>query len=122
MFIDFQKAFDTVKHEILINKLNNYGIRGCINYWFKSYLTNRKQFISIDGFKSAKESIEDGVPQGSDLGLLSFFSYINDLHLAIIKSSTFHFADDTHLLKIAKSIKKFKNKYILTLNSWFPGF
>ena len=121
MFIDFQKAFDTVNHQILINKLSNYGIRGCINDWFKSYLTNRKQFVSIDGFKSAEESIEHSVPQGSVLGPLLFLLYINDLHLAIINSSTFHFADDTHLLKIAKSVKKIQKQINIDLKllvSW----
>ena len=121
VFIDFQKAFDTVNHQILINKLSNYGIRGCINDWFKSYLTNRRQFVSIDGFKSAEESIEHGVPQGSVLGPLLFLLYINDLHLAIINSSTFHFADDTHLLKIAKSVKKIQKQINIDLKllvSW----
>ena len=52
IFVDFQKAFDTVNHDILINKLSHYGITGSINNWFKSYLQDRKQFASISGYKS----------------------------------------------------------------------
>ena len=72
VFVDFQKAFDTVDHSILISKLNHYGIRGTINDWFKSYLTNRKQCVSILGFDSSYKTIEYGVPQGSVLGPLLF--------------------------------------------------
>ena len=50
IFVDLQKAFDTVNHEILIEKLNYYGVRGIANTWFMSYLNNRKQFVSINGF------------------------------------------------------------------------
>ena len=52
VFIDFQKAFDTVNHEILLNKLDHYGIRDCVNEWCKSCLEDRKQYVSIDGFKA----------------------------------------------------------------------
>ena len=114
VFIDFQKAFDTVNHEILLNKLNHYGIRGCINEWFKSYLKDRKQFVSIDGFNSSEAILKHGVPQGSVLGPLLFLIYINDLNQAIKNCLTYHFADDTNLLRIGKSAKKSKSKLILT--------
>ena len=106
VFIDFQKAFDTVNHDILAKKLENYGIRGCINNWFKSYLSNRKQYVSINGFDSNEMDIEHGVPQGSVLGPLLFLLYINDLHLTIQNCLTYHFADDTNLLRIGKKAKK----------------
>merc|ERR1719494_361356 len=75
VFVDFQKAFDTVNHSILVSKLDHYGIRGCINEWFKSYLNERKQFVSIDGFNSSETIIEHRVPQGSVLGPLLFTVY-----------------------------------------------
>ena len=72
VFVDLQKAFDTVNHEILINKLDHYGIRGVANDWFSSYLKNRSQYVSILGFESTTKSIIHGVPQGSVLGPLLF--------------------------------------------------
>ena len=81
IFIDLEKAFDTDDHNILLNKLNYYGIRGIANEWFKSYLSNRFQFVSINGFKFDHQNIECG--------------FINDLKFAIGNSSTFHFGDDT---------------------------
>ena len=79
IFIDFQKAFDTVDHEILLSKLQYYGIRGKANDWFRSYLDNRQQFVSINGFNSSLSKIKCGVPQGSVLEPLLFLIYINDL-------------------------------------------
>ena len=103
VFVDFQKAFDTVDHNILLDKLNRYGITGTTNEWFRSYLRDRKQFVSILGFESNQRSLSHGVPQGSVLGPLLFLLYINDLHRAIKSSTVFHFADDTNLLLIGKS-------------------
>ena len=111
VFIDLQKAFDTVNHEILLDKLNFYGIRGVANNWFKTYLTNRLQYVSISGSKSSLLHIGNGVPQGSVLGPLLFLIYINDLNSAIQHSITHHFADDTYLLYTNKSLKKI-NKYV----------
>ena len=106
IFVDLQKAFDTVNHDILIAKLDHYGIRGTANNWFTSYLKNRSQFVSILGFDSSIKPINHGVPQGSVLGPLLFLLYINDLHFAIKNSKVFHFADDTNLLNISNSPKK----------------
>ena len=110
VFVDFQKAFDTVDHNILISKLNHYGIRGEMNDWFKSYLTNRKQCVSILGFESSYKTIEYGVPQGSVLGPLLFLIYINDLNRSIKNSDTYHFADDTNLLNINDSFFSMQSK------------
>ena len=106
IFVDLQKAFDTVNHDILISKLEHYGIRGSANSWFSSYLKNRTQFVSILGYDSSTKTISHGVPQGSVLGPLLFLIYINDLHSAIQNSKVFHFADDTNLLNISNSPKK----------------
>ena len=62
VFVDLQKAFDTVDHQILLAKLNHYGIRGVSNDWFKSYLSNRSQYVSINGYDSGLAAINCGVP------------------------------------------------------------
>ena len=110
-----QKAFDTVDHEILLRKLNHYGIRGISNSWFKSYLSHRTQYVSVSGFKSTIKLIKHGVPQGSVLGPLLFLIYINDLHNAIKYRMVHHFADDTNLLLFDNSLKSLKKKINIDL-------
>ena len=97
---------DTVNHSILADKLQHHGIRGIASNWFKSYLSNRSQYVSINGYDSDKIPIQHGVPQGSVLGPLLFLIYINDLHMAINHSLVYHFADDTNLLNINTSPKR----------------
>ena len=96
VFIDLRK--DTVNHEILLEKLKHYGIRSKQNDWFQSFLTNRKKYVSMEGFFSQTKIVKCGVPQGSTLGPLLFLIYINDLANALEKSIVHHFADDTNLL------------------------
>ena len=121
VFVDLQKAFDTVNHKILLSKLEYYGIRGSINAWFKSYLYKRRQKVTINGFESEIKLLNHGVPQGSVLGPLLFLLYINDLHKSIHNSKVYHFADDTNLLRISTSYKKLQkelNKDLKNLNQW----
>ena len=117
VFIDLQKAFDTVSHDMLLHKLNHYGIRGRANDWFRSYLSNRKQFVSINGHDSQEAFMPSGVPQGSVMGPLLVLICINDLHKSIKYSKTGHFADDTNLLMKGKSPKKVQKQLILYLRN-----
>ena len=94
IFVDLQKAFDTVDHSILLSKLYHYRIRGLANKWFESYLANCKQFVSVNGFESSTSSITCSIPQASVWGPLLFLIYINDLHVAIKHCKVHHFAYD----------------------------
>jgi len=95
VFIDLSKAFDTIDHIILINKLEHYGIRGLALSWFKSYLDNRSQFVTFNGVSSTNLNITCGVPQGSILGPILFLLYINDITSASNLLNFVLFADDT---------------------------
>jgi len=97
LFVDLTKAFDTVDHEILLYKLNHYGIRGHANRFFRSYLSNRKQYTFVNGEHSSIMTVECGVPQGSVLGPILFLLYINDLCQAVGPEIARLFADDTGL-------------------------
>ena len=102
IFIDLSKAFDTISHEKLLHKLENYGIRGLPLKLMKSYIDNRQQLTNVNGSKSGLKNVVFGVPQGSVLGPLLFLLYIND----IINSSTLGhfvmFADDTNIFVTGK--------------------
>ena len=124
IFIDLQKAFDTVNHDILLKKLDHYGFRGAVNDWFRSYLTGRKQKVVINGFESRCESLLHGVPQGSVLGPILFLIYINDLHNCIKYCTTYHFADDTNLLNISKdytTLRRQVNYDLFSLHKWLTA-
>jgi len=122
IFIDLAKAFDTVDHTILLDKMSNYGIRGMQLQWFHSYLLNRTQRVSCNGALSKVGLITHGVPQGSNLGPLLFLLYINDLAQI---STTLHlilFADDTNIFYSNKShtvLTEVVNRELILLSSWF---
>ena len=110
-FLDLSKAFDTLKHEILLNKLEIYGIRGlCLN-WFKSYLSNRKLQVKckVDITGNVKYSdtynVDYGTPQGSCLGPLLFLIFCNDINLHLAFMNVIQFADDTTLYLSKKNLK-----------------
>ena len=105
LFIDLKKAFDTVDYEILLAKLNFYGLDGKELNWFKSYLENRRQYRKVNGKVSKTEVVNCGVPQGSCLGSLLFLVYINDLPNCLEKSNVSMYADDYGKRKSPKSDK-----------------
>jgi len=122
IFLDLQKAINTVDHQILLAKLHNYGIRGIIYSWFKNYLTDRKQFVTVSGVSSQSRYVTCGVPQGSVLGPLLFLIYINDIGNSISRVPIKLFADDTNLFIFSESIDILKvdaEEKIKLLNSWF---
>ena len=79
VFIDLKKAFDTVNHKLLVEKLSFYGVRGVANAWLENYLMNRKQYVVVDNQASSMQFIKCGVPQGSVLGPVLFLLFINDI-------------------------------------------
>ena len=90
IFLDFQKAFDTVAQDILLDKLYRYGIRGTAHEWFVSYLSSRQQSVTYNGRESELKVVRFGVPLGSTLGPLLFLLYINDLtNVSIFYANTF---------------------------------
>lgn len=102
VFLDLKKAFDVVPHSLLIEKLSWYNINCTVIQWIKEYLSNRKQRVVLDGEKSQDMNVTSGVPQGSVLGPLLFFIYMNDV-TAGITSSMRLFADDCVLYRIVKN-------------------
>ena len=121
VFLDFSKAFDTVDHEILLTKLYHYGIRGSALDWFRSYLSDRKQYVTYNGVASASKAIKCGVPQGSILGPLLFLIYINDLAKVCTHTCSVLFADDTNLFLNGRDLKEMEaqlNNELSVISTW----
>ena len=116
---DLEKAFDTVNHKILLKKIDCYGIRNTANGWFRSYLSSRKQLVSVEGKNSKLLDVTCGVPQGSILGPLLFIIYINDMRFAIKHSNVHHFSDDTNLLHTNKCLKTTRKEVTEDLKNLF---
>ena len=100
ILLDFSKAFDTVPHTRLLNKLDHYGIRDRTHLWIKNFLTNRTQEVLVEGCKSSQVHVSSGVPQGTVLGPLLFLLYRNDMPSCISPDTSLKlFADDAMLYR-----------------------
>ena len=117
VFVDLKKAFDTVDHSILLQKLAHYGFRGLINDWFRSYLQERAQVTMVGNRSSNKSLITCGVPQGSVLGPLLFLLYVNDIYCSSTKLKFYLFADDTNVLHSHKDLKSLEKEMNAELNN-----
>ena len=121
VFLDLKKAFDTVDHGILLSKLHAYGIQGVASDWLKSYLSNRMQKCSVNGFLSHNQTLHCGVPQGTILGPLLFLIYINDLPNCLAHSKTRMYADDTNLSFAGNNVLDIEqnlNQDLENVNEW----
>lgn len=106
VFVDLSKAFDTINHEILFNKLEKYGIRGVALQWLKSYLQNRQQFVKMGAQESECLDIVCGLPQGSVLGPKLFNIYINDIVRTSKILKFILFADDTNIIGNGENLQE----------------
>ena len=113
LYLDLSKPFDNLSHEILLRKLQHYGICGAAINLIASYLKNRKQFVQFDGYKSNMKAICNGVPQGSILGPLLFLVYIYDFSNASEVFIFLIYVDDTTLYCCLKYIKSDDKEQIL---------
>ena len=116
IFLDLSKAFDTIDHKIIMDKLNYYGIRGITNRWFENYLKNRKQIVKYKQITSIEMVTKTGVPQGSILGPLLFLLYVNDIQNCCDIVSSILFADDTSVLHSHSCLKTLTETLQIEIN------
>ena len=121
IFLDLSKAFDTIDHTILLDKLCRYDVRGVTLNWFKHYLNDRKQFVSYNNTTSVSTKVTCGVPQRSILGLLLFILYVNDITKVSNIFKINLFADDTSLIHTHDNFEyliKETNEELIRISTW----
>ena len=124
VYLDFSKAFDTVNHKILMSKLLHNGVRSVLQHWFESYLSNRKQFVSIKNYNSSMSNITLGVTLGSVLGPVLFLLYINDMYRSSNQIRFVHFADDTTVFAYDSDINNVHatvNRKLVGVDNWLKA-
>lgn len=104
VYTDFSKAFDKISHQILVRRLSEVGVAGSLLRWCGSYLTDRTQFVAVDGYKSDDCACTSGVPQGSHLGPLFFLIYINNVRSVFQKCKILLYADDLKIFCRVRSV------------------
>ena len=117
IYLDFRKAFDTVPHKRLINKIRHYGIVDPVLQWIKDFLSDRTQKVVIRDKYSNEMAVSSGIPQGSVLGPVLFLIYINDLP-SVVKHEAFIFADDTKLCRTSKEQDNDIQEDLRQLDNW----
>ena len=98
-YFDFSKAFDGVRHDFLIKKLIDIGLKGSLLKWIIDYFCNRTQIVNVNGFKSSVKNICSGVVQGRVLGPILFVIFINDIDIDVRNNTILKYADDIKLYR-----------------------
>ena len=122
IFMDIQKAFDSLDRDILLDKLTFYGILDTELQWFRSYLTNRRQYVKYNNFDSSLKRVNYGVPQGSAVSPVLFLIYINDIVECFHGSKCVLYADDTSVFVESDDISELYtlgNEAVSSYNFWF---
>ena len=121
IFMDLSKAFDTLNHEILLNKSRHYSIIGTALKWFSSYLTGRQQYDEVKSTSSCLLPLKTGVPQGPMLGPLLFLMYMNDIPNATNNFEFILYADDTSLFRTINIPIPCEHQWATTICLWLAG-
>ena len=121
MFVDLTKAFHSINHELLLQKLDRYGFRGTPLEWFRSFLTGRKQRVVVGREESLWFDLHSGVPQGSILGPILFSLFVNDLPVSLTRSEVMLYPDDTTIYlsdSNTLSLKECLSQDLVALSTW----
>ena len=121
VFVDLNKAFDTVDHCILLKKIAHYGFQGLINDWFRSHLLKTGQVIVVANRSSNKSFITCGVPQSSVLDPLLFLLCVNDIYCSSNKLTFYLFADDTNILHSHKDLRTLEKEMHVELHNVYQS-
>ena len=122
ILVDLQKAFDTLDHGVLLEKMKYFGFRASVIKWFESYLSNRKFLVCIDNIFSEAGTLKYSIPQGSILGPLLFLLYVNDLPQSLSDAGSSLHADDTCIFYQHEDVEKIENVLSQEFSSLYQWF